>query len=98
MVRYKLRETSVRRILKYDYPERRWPNRKGPAFLLLDAKVDEIINYSSELWEHRILKFDVIRAELRLKCSVQTLTVVCKKVDKTEKQKLRPPPPQLKFL
>jgi hypothetical protein len=26
------------------------------------------------------------------------LTVVCKKVDKTEKQKLRPPPPQLKFL
>jgi hypothetical protein len=73
MVRYKLGETSVRRILKYDYPKRRQPNRKGPAFLLLDAKVDEIINYCSESWEHRILKFDVICTELGLKCSIQTL-------------------------
>jgi hypothetical protein len=73
MVRYKLGETSVRRILKYDYPERRRLKRTGPAFLLSDAKVDEIINYCSESWEHRILKFDIIRVELGLKCSVQTL-------------------------
>jgi hypothetical protein len=73
MVRYRLGETSVRRILSYDYPERRRPNRTGPTFLLSDAKVDEIINYLSESWEHRILKYDVLHAELELKCSVSTL-------------------------
>jgi len=73
IVRYRLGETSVRRILKYDYPERRRPRRTGLAFLLSDTQVDEIIEYSSESWEHRILKFDVLYAELGLKCSVQTL-------------------------
>jgi hypothetical protein len=71
--RYHLNESSVRRILSFDYPERRRPNRTGPAFLLSDAKVDEIIDYLSESWEHRILKYDVLRTELGLKCSVQTL-------------------------
>ncbi len=45
---YYLNESSVCCILSFDYPERRRPNRTGPAFLLLDAKVDEIINYLSE--------------------------------------------------
>ena len=71
--RYHLNESSVRRILSFDYPERRRPNRTGPAFLLLDTKVNEIINYLSESWEHRILKYDVLHAELGLKCSVPTL-------------------------
>jgi hypothetical protein len=72
-VRYKLGESSVRRILSYDYPERKRPNRTGPVYLLSDAQVDFIIEYLSESWEHRILKYDVIHAELGLKCSVRTL-------------------------
>ncbi len=47
-VRYHLGESSVRRILSYDYLERRRPNRKGPAFLLLDQEVDDIIEYVSD--------------------------------------------------
>lgn len=31
--RYKLNESSIRRILSYDYPERRRPNRTRPACL-----------------------------------------------------------------
>ena len=71
--RYHLNESSVRRILSFDYPERRHPNRTGPAFLLSDAKVNEIIDYLSETWEHQILKYNVLRTELRLKYSIQTL-------------------------
>jgi hypothetical protein len=59
--------------LSYNYPEQRRPNRTGPTFLLSDTKVDEIINYLSESWKHRILKYDVLHAELELKCSVLTL-------------------------
>ena len=70
VVRYKLRESSIRRILSYDYPERKRRNRTGPTFLLLDAQVDNIIEYCSESWEHRIIKYDVLRTELGLKCSV----------------------------
>jgi hypothetical protein len=72
-VRYKLGESSVCRILSYDYPECRQPKRTGPAYLLSDIQVDFIIEYLSELWEYRILKYDVIRAELGLKCSVRIL-------------------------
>jgi hypothetical protein len=72
-VRYKLGESLVRRILSYDYPKRWRPKRTRLAYLLSDAQVDFIIEYLSKLWEHRILKYDVIRAELGLKCSVRTL-------------------------
>ena len=72
-VRYKLGESSVRRILSYDYPERKRPNRTGPAYLLSDAQVDFIIEYLSESWEYRILKYDIIHAKLGLKCFVRTL-------------------------
>jgi len=71
--RYHLNESSVRRILSFDYPERKRPNRKGPAFLLTDTEVDGIIDYISESWDHRIIKYDVLYAELELKCSVATL-------------------------
>jgi hypothetical protein len=71
--RYHLNESSVRRILSFDYPERRRPNRTGPAFLLSDAKVNEIINYLSESWKYQILKYDVLYAELGLICSVLIL-------------------------
>ncbi len=72
-VHYKLGESSVRRILSYDYPQRRRPNTTGPVYLLSDAQIDFIIEYLSESWEHRILEFDVIHAELGLKCSFRTL-------------------------
>ena len=71
--RYYLNESSVHCILSFDYPERRRPNRTGPAFLLSDAQVDKIIDYVSESWEYRIIKYNVLRTELGLKCSVQML-------------------------
>jgi hypothetical protein len=46
--RYHLNESSVRRDLSYNYPERRSPNHKGPAFLLSDSEVDDITDYISE--------------------------------------------------
>jgi hypothetical protein len=73
MVRYRLGESSVRRILNYDYPKRRRPNRKGPTFLFSDVKVDEIINYISNSWEHRIINYNVLCTELELKYSMQSL-------------------------
>ena len=72
-VRYKLGNSSIRRILNYEYPERRRPKRTGPAFLLSDAQVDEIIKYCSESWAHRIIRYDVLCEELGLKCTAQTL-------------------------
>ena len=71
--RYHLNESSVWRILSYNYPKRHRPNRKGPAFLLSDREVDDIIDYVSESWEYRIIDYIVLRAELKLKCSVLTL-------------------------
>jgi hypothetical protein len=72
-VRYRLGESLIRYILCYDYPEHKRPKRTGPAFLLSDAQVDKIINYVSESWEYRIIKYNVLRTELGLKCSVQML-------------------------
>jgi len=48
MHRYKLGDSTIRKILTYPAPERRRPNRTGPSFLLSDAKVDEIITYCAE--------------------------------------------------
>jgi hypothetical protein len=73
IVRYKLRESLIRRILSYDYLERKRRNRTGPTFLLLDTQVDNIIEYCSESWEYRIIKYNVLRTKLRLKYSIQTL-------------------------
>jgi len=48
ILRYKgLEESSIRKILGYPHPERRRPNRRGPAFLLSDQEVDEAIVYCS---------------------------------------------------
>lgn len=73
MVRYKLGDTTIRKILGYPAPERHRPNRTGPAFLLSNQQVDEIILYCGESWENRILQWPKLREELKLKCSVQTL-------------------------
>jgi hypothetical protein len=71
--RYNLGESTIRRILTYDHPKRVRPNRTGPAFKLSDAKVDEIIKYVSESWEHRIIKYNVLYEELKLDCTPKTL-------------------------
>jgi hypothetical protein len=73
MARYKLGDTTIRKILGYPAPERLRPNRKGPSFLLSNAKVDEIILYCAESWENRIMQWPELREELGLKCSVETL-------------------------
>jgi hypothetical protein len=71
--RYELGNSSVRRILSYDYPERVRPRRTGPEFKLSNQRVDEIIEYCSESWEHRIIKYNVLCEELELKCTPRTL-------------------------
>jgi hypothetical protein len=48
IARYKLGETTIRKILGYSTPSRRRPNRQGPAFLLSNARVNEIILYCAE--------------------------------------------------
>ena len=46
--RYKLGNSTIRRILRYDTPERARPGRKGRRQKLSDAQVDWIIEYCSE--------------------------------------------------
>ena len=71
--RYKLGRTTIERVLDYDAPERTRITRTGRPSLLTDKQVDEIIEYASESWEHRILDFSLLHDELRLECSVKTL-------------------------
>jgi len=72
-IRYKLRESTIRRILNYDAPERARPSRTGRPQLLTDRHVDEIIEYCAESWEHRILKYSVLIEELNLPCTPEHL-------------------------
>ena len=71
--RYKLSNSTIRRILSYDGPERARPGRVGPAQKLIDAKMDEVIEYCAENWEHRIMDYDVLIYELDLPCAASTL-------------------------
>ncbi|CAG8977259.1 hypothetical protein HYALB_00009356 [Hymenoscyphus albidus] len=47
--------------------------RTGPAFLLSDNEVDEVIQYCTENWENRVMEWWKVRQELGLDCSVATL-------------------------
>jgi len=71
--RYKLGNSSIRRVLGYDAPERARPTRKGRPQKLSDAQVDEIIEYCSNSWEQRILDYDALVLELKLDCIASTL-------------------------
>jgi transposase len=73
MTQYKLGRSTIKKILRYDTPERSRISRSGRPSLLTDTQVDEIIEYLSESWEHRILDFEILRNELELECSVITL-------------------------
>jgi hypothetical protein len=66
---YKLGKSTIIKILSYDAPERARPTRTGRPKILSDTKVDEIIEYLSESWEHRILNFVELHAELNLECT-----------------------------
>jgi hypothetical protein len=46
--RYKLGNSTIRRILSYDGPERACLRRIGPAQKLTDTKIDKIIEYCAE--------------------------------------------------
>ncbi len=46
--RYDLGESTIRRVLQYNKPERARPGRVGPKQKLTDAKMDEIIEYYAE--------------------------------------------------
>jgi hypothetical protein len=73
IVRYKLGESSICKVLSYTALERRRLSRKGPKFLLTEAKVDEIILYLGQLWETRKMDWGKLREELQLGCSINTL-------------------------
>jgi transposase len=70
---YSLGNTEIYRILAYPAPERARPTRKGAPQKLTDAKVDEIIEYCSEKWEHRVLNYTTLCTELDLACMPSTL-------------------------
>jgi len=66
MTRYGLVRSKVEKILRYDAPERTRINRTGRPSLLTDSQVDQVIEYASESWEHRILNFTLLHNELEL--------------------------------
>ena len=55
MTRYKLSKSTIYHVLEYDKPERARARRKGRPVKLINAKVDEIIEFLSDSWEDRIL-------------------------------------------
>ena len=71
--KYDLAESTIRKVLFYSTPRRARPGRIGPAFLLSDAEVDEIICYASEKWDQRVLQYAQLKKNLRLGCSTRTL-------------------------
>ncbi len=71
--RYKLGNSTIRRILSYDVPKRARPSRVGPVQKLTDAKIDEVIEYCSENWEQRTMNYNALIGELQLDCASITL-------------------------
>jgi hypothetical protein len=78
MARYKLGKSTINRVLSYDKPERARETRTGRPTILSDSRVDEIIEYLSESWDKRILKYSEIVKELKLPCSVAGLELTLK--------------------
>jgi hypothetical protein len=73
IVRYKLGKSTINRVLSYDKLEHSRDGRSGRPIILSDSRVDEIIEYLSESWDHRILKYSEIVEELKLPCSAAGL-------------------------
>ena len=73
MSRYKLGKSTINRVLSYDQPERSRAGRTGRPTILSDFRVDKIIEYLSESWNTRILKYSEVVEELKLPCSAAGL-------------------------
>jgi hypothetical protein len=73
MAQYKLGKSTIIKILEYDAPECTRISRTGRPSLLTDTEVDQIIEYASESWEHRVLNFALLHDELKLEYTVKTL-------------------------
>ena len=71
--RYHLGESTIRRILSYDKPERARLGRTGPKKKLSNSRIREIIKYVSEKWDQRVLKYEDIVRELDLPVTAKTL-------------------------
>jgi transposase len=71
--RYELGESTIRRVLNYEAPERARPTRTGRKQLLTDKRLNKVIKYCSEKWANRILKYDTLVNELDLKYTSKTL-------------------------
>jgi hypothetical protein len=71
---YSLTTDTIRRILQYDYLEHARPTRTDRLRESLnEQEVRDIIEYISDLHEHRVLNYQQLYNELRLKCSLKTL-------------------------
>jgi hypothetical protein len=68
MAQYKLSKSSINHVL-----ERVLPTRTGGPKELSDQRVDKIIEYLSESWEHRVLNCTELRDHLKLTCTPETL-------------------------
>jgi len=76
---YKLGDSTVRKILQYNVPERARPTRTGrPRESLNAQEVRDIIEFISMDHENRVLNWIQIHDELKLSCSVKTLKRRCK--------------------
>jgi hypothetical protein len=73
MARYRLSKSIINRVLSYDKLERSRAGRIGRLMILSDLRVNEIIEYLSESWDLRILKYFEVIEELKLSCSVTGL-------------------------
>jgi hypothetical protein len=73
MARYSLGKSTIVKILGYDQPERARITRTGRPQKLNDFQVDQIIEYLSDSWEHRVLNYTHLHDELKLECTVRCL-------------------------
>ena len=78
MARYRLGKSTINRVLSYDQPERSRAGRTGRPTILSDSRVDEIIEYLSESWNTRILKYFEVVEELKLPCTTAGLELKLK--------------------
>ena len=67
IVRYKLGDTTIRKILGCAKPERHRANRTGPSFFVSNTELDKIILYWGQSWETRKMDHTQLRQELQLK-------------------------------
>jgi len=72
---YSLGDSTIRRILQYDLPERKRITRTGrPRESLNAQEIRDVIEYISTNHSTRVLDYPQIKYELNLSCSTKTLS------------------------